>query len=168
MCKAGQVSQAEAARRCGVSWISTILHSTTEPTLGRPLSSQYRSSTNSHIFLKAIAVSIFRNKCPCGTISSKLTNDNCPLFLRFLPAFLLPYTITLHSFPRYEKKGHLPMTFFDRLKRRAADVYSATHPFVVYLLFCLFRRRRPVLEAAGQTALRLRTPPFWQYSPSAH
>ncbi len=121
MCKAGQVSQAEAARRCGVSWISTILHSTTEPTLGRPWSSQYRSSTNSHIFLKAIAVSIFRNKCPCGTISSKLTNDNCPLFLRFLPAFLLPYTITLHSFPRYEKKGHLPVTFFDRLSGRPND-----------------------------------------------
>ena len=105
MCKAGQVSQAEAARRCGVSWISTILNSTTEPTLGRPLSSQYRSSTNSYIFLKAIAVSIFRNKCPCGTISSKLTNFQLSsIFALFTSFFITLYHYTAFFSPIREKR----------------------------------------------------------------
>ena len=97
-------------------WSKTILNNTTGSMLGLPLSLQYSFSTNSYIFLKSMAASIFRSKCSCGTMFSKLTNSSCPQFSVFFTSiFLHPAPLYLF-FPRNTRKYFLKNTFFDSLR----------------------------------------------------
>ena len=51
---------------------------------------------------------------------SKLTNSNCPLFSAFFTSIFIPPNPLYRILFLDKKKGHLPVTFFDRLKARAS------------------------------------------------